>query len=155
PVFTAGIGDNAEFDTNTLRFEYASLVAPPSVFDYDMDAGTRVLKKQLDVLGGYDPSRYRSERLYAKAPDGLEIPISLVYRNDFERNGQGPMLLYGYGSYGISIDPAFQSDRLSLLDRGFAFAIAHIRGGADLGKPWHDTGKMLRKQNTFNDFIAC
>ena len=113
-----------------------------------------MLRKRLEVLGGYDPARYRSERLYAKAPDGVEIPISLVYRDDFKRDGQGRMLLYGYGSYGISIDPVFQSDRLSLLDRGFAYAIAHIRGGADLGKPWHDAGKMLRKNSTFTDFIA-
>jgi oligopeptidase B len=120
-----------------------------------MTARTRVLKKREAVLGGYDPSRYRSERLYARASDGIEIPISLVYREDFQRNGQAPMLLYGYGSYGISIDPAFSSDRLSLLDRGFAFAVAHIRGGADLGKPWHDAGKMLHKKNTFTDFIAA
>jgi oligopeptidase B len=155
PVYTAGVGDNAEFDTKSLRFEYSSLVTPPSVFDYDMDARTSVLRKRLDVLGGYDPAHYRSERLYAKAVDGVEIPISLVYRDDFDVNGKGRMLLYGYGSYGISIDPAFQSDRLSLLDRGFAFAIAHIRGGGDLGKPWHDAGKMLCKKNTFDDFIVC
>ena len=130
-------------------------MTPPSVYDYDMNSRIRVLKKQDEVLGGYDPARYRSERLYAKASDGTDIPISLVYRDDFKRHSQAPMLLYGYGSYGISIDPVFSSDRLSLLDRGYAFAIAHIRGGADLGKPWHDAGKMLHKKNTFTDFIAC
>ncbi len=154
PVYTAGIGPNAEFETHSLRIEYSSLVTPPSVYDYDMTSRIRVLKKQEEVLGGYDPSRYRSERLYTKAADGTEIPISLVYRDDFQRNAQAPMLLYGYGSYGISIDPVFSSDRLSLLDRGYAFAIAHIRGGGDLGKPWHDAGKMLHKKNTFTDFIA-
>jgi len=160
PVFTAGVGANAEFHTKSLRFEYSSLVTPSSVFDYDMDTRERVLKKRQEVLGGYDPTRYRSERLYAQAADGVEIPISLIYRNDvyrdgFQRDGSAPLLLYGYGSYGLSIDPTFGSDRLSLLDRGFAFAIAHIRGGADLGKPWHDAGKMLHKKNTFADFIAC
>ena len=155
PVYTAGVGENAEFDTKSLRFEYSSLATPASVFDYDMGTQTRVLRKRQAVLGGYDSVSYRSERLYAQSADGVEIPISLVYRDDFDRSGQGRMLLYGYGSYGISIDPAFQSDRLSLLDRGFAFAIAHIRGGADMGKAWHDAGKMLRKKNTFTDFIAC
>ena len=155
PVYTAAVGPNAEFDTPSLRIEYSSLVTPPSVFDYDMHARTRVLMKRDEILGGYDPSRYRSERLYATASDGVEVPISLVYRDDFEPNGQAPMLLYGYGSYGISIDPVFSSDRLSLLDGGFAFAIAHIRGGADLGKPWHDAGKMLQKNTTFTDFIAA
>jgi oligopeptidase B len=155
PVYTAGVGANAEFNTSSLRFEYSSLVTPASVFDYDMDARTRVLRKRQEVLGGYDPARYRSERLYAKAAEGVDIPISLVYRDDFKLDGTGPILLYGYGSYGISIDPAFASDRLSLLDRGFAFAIAHIRGGGDLGKPWHDAGKMLKKMNTFTDFTTC
>jgi oligopeptidase B len=155
PVYTAGVGANAEFNTSSLRFDYSSLVTPASVFDYDMDTRARVLRKRQEVLGGYDPARYRSERLYAKAADGVEIPISLVYRDDFKLDGAGPLLLYGYGSYGLSIDPAFSSDRLSLLDRGFAFAIAHIRGGADLGKPWHDAGKMLKKMNTFTDFITC
>ncbi len=154
PVYTAGVGANAEFNTSSLRFEYSSLVSPASVFDYDMDSRTRVLRKRQEVLGGYEPFRYKSERLYATAADGVEIPISLVYRDDFKLDGTGPLLLYGYGSYGISIDPAFSSDRLSLLDRGFAFAIAHIRGGGDLGKPWHDAGKMLKKMNTFTDFIA-
>jgi oligopeptidase B len=111
--------------------------------------------KQQDVLGGYDPALYQSERIYATAPDGVQVPVSLVYKKGFRRDGTAPMLLYGYGSYGISIDATFASDRLSLLDRGFAYAIAHIRGGGDLGKPWHEDGRMLKKKNTFTDFIAC
>jgi oligopeptidase B len=155
PVYSAGVGANAEFDTNLLRFRYTSLVTPNSVFDYNMETRERELKKQQEVLGGYDPSRYQSERIYATAPDGVRVPVSIVYKRGLSRNGKAPMLLYGYGSYGISIDPAFSTDRLSLLDRGFVFGIAHIRGGADLGKPWHEDGRMLKKKNTFTDFIAC
>jgi oligopeptidase B len=155
PVYAAGVGANAEFDTKLLRFRYTSLVTPGSVFDYNMDTRERELKKQQEVLGGYDPAKYRSERIFATAPDGVQVPVSIVYRRGLPRNGKAPMLLYGYGSYGISIDPTFSTDRLSLLDRGFAFAIAHIRGGADLGKPWHEDGRMLKKKNTFTDFIAC
>ena len=154
PVYTAGIGANAEYDTNTLRFTYTSLVTPNSVFDYNMDTHERELKKQQEVLGGYDPLKYQSERIYATASDGVKVPISLVYKKGLVRNGRAPMLLYAYGSYGISTDPTFASDRLSLLDRGFVYAIAHIRGGADLGKPWHEDGRMLKKKNTFTDFIA-
>ena len=120
-----------------------------------METRERELKKQQQVLGGYDPPHYQSERIYAAAPDGVEVPISLVYKKGFARDGHAPMLLYGYGSYGISIDPSFSSDRLSLLDRGFVYAIAHIRGGMDLGKPWHEAGRLLKKKNTFTDFIAC
>ena len=137
-----------------LRFHYTSLVTPACVFDYDMETRERELKKQQEVLGGYDPAQYQSERVYAKAADGTEVPISIVYKKGFHRNGTAPMLLYGYGSYGISIDPTFSSDRLSLLDRGIVYAIAHIRGGGDLGKPWHEDGRMLVKMNTFTDFIA-
>lgn len=155
PAYSAGLGSNAEFDTTAIRFEYTSLVTPPSVFDYSVETRTRELRKEQAVLGGYDKSHYQCERLHATAPDGVEVPISLVYRRDFQRDGQAPLLLYGYGSYGISIDPAFRSDRLSLLNRGWAFAIAHIRGGADMGKNWHDAGKMLKKRNTFSDFVAC
>jgi oligopeptidase B len=125
------------------------------VFDYDVRTRERELKKQYEVRGGYDASQYQSERIFAKAPDGVEVPISLVYRRGFERNGTSPLLLYGYGAYGHSIDPTFSSARLSLLDRGFVFAIAHIRGGAELGEEWHDQGKLLAKKNTFTDFIAC
>ncbi len=155
PAYAASLGSNAGFDTNILRFGYASLVTPASVFDYDMEARARELKKRQTVLGGYDPANYACERLFAKAPDGVEVPISLVYRKGFARDGRAPMLLYGYGSYGISIDAEFRSDRVSLLDRGWVFAIAHIRGGADMGKPWHEDGRMLKKMNTFTDFIAC
>jgi oligopeptidase B len=155
PVYTAELGANAEFNTKLLRFHYASLVTPASVYDYDMETRERELKKQQAVLGGYDLRLYQSERIYAAAPDGAEVPISLVYKKGFVRDGRAPMLLYGYGSYGLSIDPSFSSDRLSLLDRGFVYAIAHIRGGMDLGKPWHEAGRLLKKKNTFTDFIAC
>src|SRR5665213_913427 len=150
PVYTAALGANAEFNTRLLRFHYTSLVTPASVYDYNMETRERELKKQQAVLGGYDPQLYQAERIYAG-----EVPISLVYKKGFARDGRAPMLLYGYGSYGISIDPSFSSDRLSLLDRGFVYAIAHIRGGMDLGKPWHEAGRLLNKKNTFADFIAC
>jgi len=155
PVYTVSASGNAEYKTNVLRFSYTSLVTPLSVFDYNVRTRERELKKQYEVRGGYDASQYESERILAKAPDGVEVPISLVYRKGFERNGSSPLLLYGYGAYGHSIDPRFSSDRLSLLDRGFVFAIAHIRGGAELGEEWHDHGKLLEKRNTFSDFIAC
>jgi oligopeptidase B len=155
PVYTAGVGANAEYDTRVLRYTYTSLVTPNSVFDYNMDTRERELKKQQEVLGGYDPSKYQSERVYATAPDGVKVPISLVYKKGLVRNGKAPMLLYGYGAYGISTDPTFASDRLSLLDRGFVYALAHIRGGGDLGKPWHEDGRILKKRNTFTDFVAC
>jgi oligopeptidase B len=155
PVYSAGLGINAEFDTKLLRFHYTSLVTPACVFDYHLETHQRELKKQQEVLGGYDPTQYQSERVYAKAPDGTEVPISVVYKKGFQRDGRAPLLLYGYGAYGISIDPTFGSDRLSLLDRGMVYAIAHIRGGGDLGKPWHEAGRMLTKKNTFTDFIAA
>ncbi len=155
PVYTAALGANAEFNTKLLRFHYTSLVTPASVYDYNMETRERELKKQQAVLGGYDPLLYQSERIYAAAQDGVEVPISLVYKKGFVRDGRAPMLLYGYGSYGISINPSFSSDRLSLLNRGFVYAIAHIRGGMDLGKPWHEAGRLLKKKNTFTDFIAC
>jgi oligopeptidase B len=155
PVYTVGATGNAEYKTNLLRFNYTSLVTPMSVFDYNVRTRERELKKQYEVRGGYDSSQYQSERIFAKASDGVEVPISLVYRRGLERNGASPLLLYGYGAYGHSIDPRFSSDRLSLLDRGVAFAIAHIRGGAEMGEEWHDNGKLLQKKNTFTDFIAC
>ena len=150
PVYTADLGANAEFNTRLLRFHYTSLVTPASIYDYNMETRERELKKQQQVLGGYDPRQYQSERIHAG-----EVPISLVYKKGLVRDGRAPMLLYGYGSYGISIDPSFSSDRLSLLDRGFVYAIAHIRGGMDLGKPWHEAGRLLQKKNTFTDFITC
>jgi oligopeptidase B len=155
PVYTVGVGANPEYDSKILRFTYTSLVTPPSVFDFNMETRQRELKKQQEVLGGYDPSLYKSERLFASAPDGVKVPISLVYRKDLAAQRPSPMLLYGYGAYGLTTDPAFGSDRLSLLDRGFIFAMAHIRGGGDMGKWWHESGKLLTKKNTFTDFIAC
>jgi oligopeptidase B len=160
PVYSVSATGNAEYKTSLLRFNYTSLVTPASVFDYDVHTRARELKKQYEVRGGYDAGQYQSERTFAKAPDGVEVPISLVYkkgtyRRGFERDGASPLLLYGYGAYGHSIDPRFSSDRLSLLDRGFVFAIAHIRGGAELGEEWRDQGRLLQKKNTFTDFIAC
>jgi oligopeptidase B len=155
PVYTVSATGNAEYQTNLLRFNYTSLVTPTSVFDYNVRTRERQLKKQYEVRGGYDASQYQSERIFAKAPDGVEVPISLVYKKDLELNGTRPLLLYGYGAYGHSIDPRFSSDRLSLLDCGFIFAIAHIRGGAEMGEEWHDHGRLLEKRNTFTDFIAC
>jgi oligopeptidase B len=155
-VSTAWSGRNMEFATGTLRYQYESLVTPPSVFDYDVAARTRELKKQQPVLGGYDPAEYASEREWATAPDGTKVPISLVWRIDaVTRDGTGPALLYGYGSYEHSRDPSFSSARLSLLDRGVVYAVAHVRGGGELGRRWYEDGKYLHKVNTFTDFIAC
>jgi len=155
PVYAVFLDANPEFDTTVVRFRYQSMVTPPSVYDYDMNTRERTLRKQTPVLGGYDPARYVSERIMATAADGTAVPISLFYRRDTPRDGSAPLLLYGYGSYGISIDATFSSSRLSLSDRGIIYAIAHIRGGGELGEEWRDAGKMLRKRNTFTDFIAC
>ncbi|MFQ6007695.1 MAG: S9 family peptidase [Candidatus Zixiibacteriota bacterium] len=155
PVYSFWPNGNREYNTNLVRFTYMSLVTPRSVFDYNMDDKTRELKKQYEVLGGYDPSQYQSERLFATAADGTEIPISMVYKKGMVRNGKNPLLLYGYGAYGASMEPYFSSNRLSLLDRGFIYAIAHIRGGGEMGRYWYDQGKLLNKKNTFTDFIAC
>ncbi|MBS1242126.1 MAG: ptrB [Gemmatimonadetes bacterium] len=155
PVCEAFLGPNREYRTAALRYHYQSLVTPTSVFDYDIRARTTALKKQVEVLGGYDPAQYASERLFALAHDGVRVPVSIVWRKGRPLDGQGPLLLTGYGAYGISYPISFSSNRLSLLDRGFAVAIAHIRGGGEMGKPWHDGGRMARKQNTFTDFIAA
>jgi oligopeptidase B len=155
PVYTFWQTRNPDFDTNLLRFNYTSLVTPRSVFDYNMDTKNRQLKKQEEVLGGYDPSLYQSERIFAKAEDGTMIPISLVYKKGMVKDGNNPLLLYGYGAYGISSEPTFSSIHLSLLDRGFIYAIAHVRGGGEMGRYWYDQGKLLHKKNTFTDFIAC
>jgi oligopeptidase B len=152
-VHVAWPGPNPELESTTLRFGYTSLVTPESVFDYDLEDRSRLLVKQQPVLGGYEPDAYTSERLWATAPDGARVPISAVWRKD--RGGDGPALLYGYGAYEISVDPRFSSLRLSLLDRGFVFAIAHVRGGGEMGRRWYEEGKLLRKRNTFTDFIAC
>jgi len=155
PAYNAMLGTNPEFETTFVRFQYESMVTPRSVYDYDVTTGERTLRKQQPVLGGYDSGQYVSERLHANAPDGTPVPISLVRRKDTLRDASAPLLLYGYGSYGLSMPVTFSSNRLSLLDRGFVFAIAHIRGGGELGKPWHDAGRMHRKMATFTDFIAC
>jgi oligopeptidase B len=155
PTYFAAVGTNPDFNTKTLRFIYQSLVTPNSVFDYDMAKKTKLLLKQDEVVGGYDPRQYQSERRYAKSPDGALIPLSLVYKKGMQRNGANPLLLYGYGSYGISMDATFASSRLSLLDRGFVYAIAHVRGGQELGRDWYEDGKLLKKKNTFTDFIDC
>lgn len=154
-VYTLSPGENPEYETSTLRFHYTSLVTPMTAYDYHMDTRERTLVKQEPVRGGYNPSLYETVRVFAPSPDGVKVPVSMVYRKDLRRDAGNPTLLYGYGSYGISIDPAFSSSRLSLLDRGYIYAIAHIRGGEDLGKRWHDDGKLLKKWNTFDDFIAA
>lgn len=154
PVYTAFVSTNPEFNTKTLRYGYQSLVTPNSTFDYDMDAKHSTLLKQTEVPGGFDRANYKSERVFATASDGTRIPISMVYRKGIKMDGKNPLLLYGYGSYGISITPNFSSSRLSLLDRGVVYAIAHIRGGGELGEPWREAGRMMKKKNTFTDFIS-
>jgi oligopeptidase B len=155
PAYNASLGSNPEFDASFVRYQYESFVTPRSVFDYDVRTRERVLRKEQPVLGGYDASQYVSERLHATAEDGARVPISLVRRRDTPLDGSAPLLLYGYGSYGHSIAVNFSSNRLSLLDRGVIFAVAHIRGGGELGKPWHDAGRLRHKRNTFTDFIAA
>ena len=155
PVYSTGLSGNAEWTTSTVRFNYQSLVTPSSVFDYDMEKRTRVLMKETEVLGGYDKTRYTSERIFAKARDGTMVPISLVYRKDVKKDGKAPMHLSAYGSYGSSSEASFSSNRVSLLDRGVVVATAHIRGGGEMGTAWHDQGRMMNKINTFTDFIDC
>ncbi len=155
PVYSTWVADNLEFEANRFRFGYTSLVVPVSAYDETFRAAERTLVKRTPVLGGFDPAEYTSERLWAIAPDGAQIPISVVRRRDVALDGSAPALLYGYGSYESSIDPTFSSIRLSLLDRGFVFAIAHIRGGGELGRQWYEQGRLQAKRNTFHDFIAC
>ena len=155
PVYTYFRGSNPDFASDRLRFTYASLITPNTVYDYDLRRRSRELKKRTEVLGGYDPSRYQSERTWAKAADGTMVPVSLVYRKPLVRDGKRALLLYSYGSYGSSTDPTFSAHRLSLLDRGVVYAIAHIRGGQEMGRSWYDQGKLLNKKNTFTDFIAA
>jgi oligopeptidase B len=155
PVYSVWVGANAEFETRTLRYGYTSLVAPVTDVDYDMDDGGANVVKTQPVLGGYDSTQYVSARLWATAPDGTQLPISLVHRRDTPLDGSAPALLYGYGSYEISTDPSFRSSRLSLLDRGFVFAIAHVRGGGEMGREWYESGRLEHKMNTFTDFVAC
>jgi len=154
-TYTAGTGANNETNTSTLRFSYTSLTTPASVYDYDMDSKEKTLLKEQEVLGGFDKNNYESKRLWATAEDGTKVPISLVYKKGFEQNGKSPLLLYSYGSYGYSTNAGFNSNVLSLLDRGFAYALAHIRGGSDMGRYWYEDGKLLNKINTFSDFNDC
>ena len=155
-TYTASTGLNLDFDIEILRYTYNSMTTPYSVIDYNMRTSEKQVMKEQQVLGGaFDKENYTSERLWATAADGTQIPISIVYRKGIKRDGSSPLLLYGYGSYGITIEPSFSTTRLSLLDRGFIFAIAHIRGGEYLGRPWYEAGKLLHKKNTFTDFIDC
>jgi oligopeptidase B len=153
PAYTAGTRSNPDFDTEILRFGYSSMTTPSSTYDHNMRTGERILLKQQEVVDdNFSPDNYTSERLMVEVRDGVKVPVSMVYRKGTERNGQNPFLLYAYGSYGSSMDPYFSSVRLSLLDRGFVYAIAHIRGGQEMGRHWYEDGKLLKKQNTFNDF---
>jgi oligopeptidase B len=153
PVYSVGVANNREFATSVLRYNYQSLVTPTSVFDYDMSTQKATLLKETEVPGGFNKDNYKSERVFANATDGTKIPLSIVYRKGTKLDGSAPALLYGYGSYGYSIPPTFSSNRLSLLDRGVVYVIAHIRGGGELGEEWREAGRMMKKMNTFTDFI--
>lgn len=155
PTYAAGIGSNPEYNTTTLRYGYTSLTTPSSTYDYNMATKEKTLKKRQEVVGGFEPKDYVTERLTATAKDGTKVPISIVYKKGFKKDGNAPLLLYAYGSYGSSMDASFSSSRISLLNRGFAYAIAHIRGGQEMGRQWYEDGKMLKKINTFTDFIDC
>jgi len=155
PTYMASVGTNPDFNSETLRFNYTSMTTPSSVYDYNLRDGSKKLMKQQEVLGGFKKEDYITERVFATAKDGTKVPISLVYKKGFEKNGKAPMLLYGYGSYGLSMDASFSSTRLSLLDRGFVYALAHVRGGEEMGRAWYESGKLMHKKNTFTDFIAC
>jgi oligopeptidase B len=154
-AYVAGTSINPEFDTDILRIYYQSMTTPNSTYDYNMSSKQKILLKQQEVLGGFNPEDYRSERIMVKVRDGVDVPVSLVYHKDTPLDGTSPCLLYGYGSYGASMDPGFSMSRLSLLNRGFVYAIAHIRGGEEMGRQWYEDGKLLKKKNTFNDFIDC
>jgi oligopeptidase B len=154
-AYVADIAYNPEFNTRKLRFSYQSMKTPPSTYEYDMDEGKKTLLKQQQIMGGFNSEDYITERLWATAKDGSTIPVSIVYKKGFKKDGTQPLLLYAYGSYGISTDPAFNVSRISLLDRGFAYAIAHVRGGQEMGRQWYEDGKMFKKMNTFTDFIDC
>jgi len=156
PVYTAFPQVNREYKTKFFRYSYQSLITPPSVFDYDVAQHSSTLLKQTEVPGGYEPAKYKSERVWATAKDGVKIPISVVYRNDVKKaDGSNPLYVYAYGSYGANLPDTFSSARLSLLDRGVVMAYVHIRGGGEMGKAWHDAGRMMNKMNTFTDFVAC
>jgi oligopeptidase B len=153
PVFTASSTPLQEYDTGTFRFRYESLVTPPTVFDEDLATHARKVMKREEVLGGYDPARYASARLWITARDGTKVPVSIVHRKDVAQDGKAPLWLYGYGSYGFGTRAGFSSARISILDRGVVFAIAHVRGGDEMGEAWHDDGMLMKKQNTFHDFV--
>ena len=153
PVYSAFPVDTPDYDSPTYRYNYQSFITPSSVYDYDVATGKSALLKRQPVLGGYDPTQYVSERLWAAARDGVRVPISIVYKKGFEKNGNAPLFLYAYGSYGIGTPPTFNSNRISLLDRGMAYAIAHIRGGDEMGEKWREDGMLMKKKNTFQDFI--
>lgn len=155
PIYSAAPGSRPDFNSTTYRYTYQSFITPASVYDYDTQTGTSQLLKQQEVLGGYDPTQYVSERLWATARDGVRVPISIVYKKGFERSGNHPLFLYAYGSYGIGMPVTFSSNHLSLLDRGVAYAIAHIRGGDEMGEKWREDGMLMKKKNTFFDFIDC
>jgi oligopeptidase B len=155
PTFALSGSENPEFDVQEFRFDYESFTTPPSVFEYDVKSGNRKLLKTTPVLGNYDPNNYQSERIWATAKDGVKVPISVVFKKGTNKDGKAPLLLYGYGAYGITNPARFNSPRLSLLDRGVIYAIAHIRGGGEMGETWHDDGKMMNKRNSFTDFITC
>ncbi|MEO8518073.1 MAG: S9 family peptidase [Dermatophilaceae bacterium] len=155
PLYSVGTGNNPEYDSSALQIEFESMVTPKTISDYDFMTGELTVLKTQPVLGGYEPADYTQRRLWATAADGTQVPISVVHRRDVTADGTAPGLIYGYGAYEISIDPYFSVARLSLLDRGFVYAIAHVRGGGELGRQWYDTGKMEHKVNTFTDFVAC
>jgi oligopeptidase B len=155
PAYVAYPENNHDFDTPLIRYFYSSLTTPASVYDYNMGTKEKKLLKREEVLGGFEPTNYQAERLHATAPDGAQVPLSLVYRKGFRKDGRSPLFIYGYGSYGASEDAYFEPYLISLLDRGFVYAIAHIRGGQELGRQWYEDGKLLKKKNTFTDFIAC
>jgi oligopeptidase B len=155
PTYEVSLDGNPEFKTSIVRIDYSSFITPDSVIDYDMVSRRKELKKEMPVLGGYKKSDYVSERIFAKADDGVAIPISLFYKKDFRKDGTAPLLLTGYGAYGLATDAGFRSSTISLVDRGFVYAIAHIRGGGELGRTWYEDGKLLKKRNSFTDFISC
>jgi oligopeptidase B len=155
PAYSVDFESNPEYDSNILRFRYSSLITPPSVVDYHMDTGAWEVIRQEEIPSGYDITQYVSERIHATAPDGKQVPISLVYKRPLPRDGSSPTLLYGYGAYGSAIDAGYNAGLISLLDRGFVFAIGHVRGGSDMGRAWYEDGKLFNKKNSFTDFIAC
>ncbi|MEJ7767861.1 MAG: S9 family peptidase, partial [Chitinophagaceae bacterium] len=155
PAYSASFGANPEYKTSNLRFNYTSLTTPATTYDYDMETRVKNMMKRQEILGNFEEDKYITDRLFATVRDGTQVPLSIVYKTGFRKDGSAPLLLYGYGSYGLSLDASFSAARLSLLNRGFAFAIAHVRGGQEMGRRWYEDGKLMKKMNTFNDFIDC